>query len=147
MIKLIFISVLVLIYVGKTSGQTKMKSPQRETSQTTENLTSDFSWSYQAYKRYVSPVRGQHCPLIPSCSQYAKMSFSKFGFFYGFIMMADRLTRCGHDLRHYNLVWHQGNPYYKDYVNCNCLRNEKNEKSTFVPLPDPTEWSTNGSNR
>jgi putative component of membrane protein insertase Oxa1/YidC/SpoIIIJ protein YidD len=75
----------------------------------------DRPWSHRFYKKYISPARGTHCPMQPSCSEYARLAFQRFGFIRGFVMMADRLTRCGNDLHRYphvrtGPIWHAYDP-------------------------------------
>ena len=43
------------------------------------------------YQEYVSPVRGGHCPMYPSCSAYSIQAIQKHGFLIGIVMTADRL--------------------------------------------------------
>ena len=49
------------------------------------------------YQVYISPIDGDRCPMVPSCSTYMKNSIEKHGFFIGWIMGMDRLVRCGRD--------------------------------------------------
>lgn len=49
------------------------------------------------YKRHISPVDGDRCPMYPSCSQYSLQAFRKHGLFMGWMMTCDRLLRCGRD--------------------------------------------------
>lgn len=57
------------------------------------------------YQQIVGPTKGTNCPMIPSCSEYAKLAVAKNGLFEGIIMTADRLHRCGHDLHLYTRLW------------------------------------------
>lgn len=45
----------------------------------------------------ISPVDGDRCSMVPSCSDYALQAIEKHGFLMGWIMGCDRLMRCGHD--------------------------------------------------
>ncbi len=50
------------------------------------------------YQNYISPIKGGNtCPMYPSCSQYAKLTFSKDNPALAFVHTCDRLVRCGHD--------------------------------------------------
>jgi hypothetical protein len=60
------------------------------------------------YSVVVSPVSGKHCPMHPSCSAYAREAVSRKGLPLGVLMAFDRLHRCGHDLRFYELVYLDG---------------------------------------
>lgn len=55
------------------------------------------------YKRWVSPLLGQRCRFVPTCSEYAMEAIQRFGALRGGWMTAKRLSRChplcpgGHD--------------------------------------------------
>lgn len=49
------------------------------------------------FRRYISPIDGDRCPMYPSCSQYSLEAFNKHGLVMGWIMTCDRLLRCGRD--------------------------------------------------
>jgi hypothetical protein len=57
------------------------------------------------YQRGVGPMRGTLCPMLPSCSEYARISVVRHGLLFGSLMAADRLHRCGHDLYLYPRLW------------------------------------------
>jgi putative component of membrane protein insertase Oxa1/YidC/SpoIIIJ protein YidD len=52
---------------------------------------------YQGPLNHCSAVRSGECPMYPSCSEYAKEAFEKYGFFIGGMIVSDRLMRCGRD--------------------------------------------------
>lgn len=60
------------------------------------------------YRRFISPVSGKHCPMYPSCSAYGRDAVAGKGMFVGVLMAFDRLHRCGHDLRFYEVVFSDG---------------------------------------
>lgn len=68
------------------------------------------------YQVLISPSRGTNCPMTPSCSNFALQSFQQYNPFEAFIMTADRLHRCGHDLSNYNVVEINGNIRFDDPV-------------------------------
>ncbi|GEM_PF-3551002 len=45
------------------------------------------------YNRWFSVQDGDHCEFKPVCSEYARQSIQKCGFFRGVVMGADRLMR------------------------------------------------------
>lgn len=47
------------------------------------------------YKTVISPVDGDRCPSLPTCSTYSVEAFKKHGFFVGWIMTVDRLIHEG----------------------------------------------------
>jgi putative component of membrane protein insertase Oxa1/YidC/SpoIIIJ protein YidD len=68
------------------------------------------------YRKYVSPAKGFHCPMYPSCSSYGKEAFSRHNPIKAFWMTSDRLTRCGHEHGHYPVVYVDGIPKLHDPV-------------------------------
>jgi len=66
-----------------------------------ESAANDYIGFYQTY---ISGIRGQECPMYPSCSNYGLKTFSETNFASAFVMTSDRLLRCGHDLNNYSLT-------------------------------------------
>ncbi|MEW6215421.1 MAG: membrane protein insertion efficiency factor YidD, partial [Nitrospirota bacterium] len=75
----------------------------------------------QIYQRFISPIKATSCPMYPSCSHYAEEAFKRYNPLKAFVMTADRLHRCTHDLDNYKKV----------------------EVSGFVKFFDPVEPSLN----
>ncbi len=72
------------------------------------------------FRRYVSSVDGDRCPMYPSCSTYAMEAFKKCGLLKGWIMTCDRLLRCGGDETKYvPLVRINGKALFCDPVSNN----------------------------
>lgn len=46
------------------------------------------------YKRWLSPLLGQHCRFYPSCSDYARGAITRFGPWRGCMLTVWRLLRC-----------------------------------------------------
>src|SRR5207248_8138753 len=57
------------------------------------------------YQRGAAPSKGHKCPMSPSCSEFGRLAVKHFGLLRGSLMAADRLHRCGHDLRYYPTVF------------------------------------------
>jgi putative membrane protein insertion efficiency factor len=49
------------------------------------------------FRRHLSPIDGDRCPMYPSCSRYSLEAIDKHGPVMGWIMTCDRLLRCGRD--------------------------------------------------
>lgn len=56
-------------------------------------------WLINIYRDYISPVNGDRCPSVPTCSSYALQAFKKHGFFIGWLMTVDRLIHEGQEER------------------------------------------------
>lgn len=76
--------------------------------------TTRDSWLLSLYRKYISPIDGDRCPMAPSCSHYTKEVFSQHGYILGFILTTERLTRCGNDLWKYRRIVHNGREYFID---------------------------------
>lgn len=70
----------------------------------------------RAYQKFISGISGLSCPMYPSCSRFGLEAVRKHGVFLGFLMMTDRLHRCGHDLFQYRKVLIEGRIKYHNPV-------------------------------
>ncbi len=59
---------------------------------------------YNFYQKFISDIRSQKCPMYPSCSKYAMQAFKEKGFGKGLLMTTDRLNRCGHEHKLYDII-------------------------------------------
>ena len=46
------------------------------------------------FQKFISPYDGRKCGLYPTCSEYSRQCFMRYGFPKGWLMTADRLQRC-----------------------------------------------------
>ena len=46
------------------------------------------------YKNNISPSLGTRCRFVPTCSEYARGCYEKFGFFKASFLSAKRLCKC-----------------------------------------------------
>ena len=46
------------------------------------------------YQYFLSPLLGQNCRYLPTCSEYSIESFRKFGIIKGFILSFKRISKC-----------------------------------------------------
>lgn len=54
-------------------------------------------WLVNLYRDHVSPIDGDRCPSLPSCSSYSVQAMEKHGFFLGWMMTVDRLLHEGQE--------------------------------------------------
>lgn len=73
------------------------------------------------YQTAIGPIKGQHCPMEPSCSQYSLEAIQRYGLFLGLLMTADRLHRCGHDVSRYSVVDTDAGARYADPIEQNTI--------------------------
>jgi len=66
------------------------------------------------YQDFISPARGTSCPMHPHCSEYAAQVFGNYSPPQAYVMTADRLLRCGHDIDRYARVSYRGHPRFGD---------------------------------
>lgn len=67
----------------------------------TTTATTDYIGLYQ---KYISGIRGKACPMYPGCSTYGLKTFTQTNFASALALTADRLLRCGHDHKNYQLT-------------------------------------------
>lgn len=70
----------------------------------------------RAYQMIISPSKGSHCPMSPHCSAFGLQAFRSRNPIMAFIMTSDRLHRCGHDLKYYELTFVDDQPRFADPV-------------------------------
>lgn len=46
------------------------------------------------YRKYISPLKGFHCPYTPTCSEYGLEAIEKYGAFKGGLLAVWRILRC-----------------------------------------------------
>lgn len=59
-----------------------------------EALSAGSRGLISGYRRYISPLLGQHCRFYPSCSQYAYEAIAKHGVGRGSLLAVKRLAKC-----------------------------------------------------
>lgn len=80
-------------------------------SQDSNNIKDLFSF----YQEFISDTRSGECPMYPSCSHYSMQAFSQYGAAKGFLLTTDRLSRCGHEHKLYDINWAKGSAKLEDY--------------------------------
>lgn len=48
----------------------------------------------KSYKKYISPLLGEHCRFYPTCSEYMVEAIDKYGTLKGVYLGTKRLLRC-----------------------------------------------------
>ncbi len=117
LIVLFFFMLSTLLYAGDTDKvQNNLTFPKEKV----ENQIGVAPYPLLFYRKYISPVIGDRCPMYPSCSHYSTEAFRKHGTIMGIIMTCDRLTRCGRDeTKLSNAVIVDGEKYSYDPVDHN----------------------------
>lgn len=75
------------------------------------------------YQKFVSPQIDSDCQFYPSCSEYCKQAIYNYGFFKGWMMGIERLTRCNRWAKSYKypLIKKKGRMYLWDLPENNLL--------------------------
>jgi putative component of membrane protein insertase Oxa1/YidC/SpoIIIJ protein YidD len=92
---LAFIIILLAAAAINSQGNDTLSLPQGIGPEKAPVFFLDF------YQRHLSHLRGTHCPLYPSCSEYARMVIERYPPLQAFPLTCDRLLRCGHDFGTY----------------------------------------------
>ena len=98
---------LIIFYLSVCLfAQDKMKAPPKKKSlQSMEKYGTVSNQFLNFYQKWLSPVKGgDTCPMFPSCSQYAKITFDKFPFYQAYPKTIERILRCGHSLYLYKII-------------------------------------------
>jgi len=99
---LLLLGLLILGSLSETAAQT---SPARDES-------SGFNPALgllNLYRDHISPIDGDRCPSLPTCSSYSVQAMEKHGFFLGWVMTVDRLLHEGQEEAEVSpVVYHEG---------------------------------------
>lgn len=60
------------------------------------------------YQKYLSNQKNSRCAMYPSCSRYGQMVFEKYSFPKAISLTCERLIRCSHDARYYDVTYQYG---------------------------------------
>ena len=58
----------------------------------------------KGYQLFISPSKVIDCPMYPSCSRFGYQAFQSENPLTAFVLTADRLHRCAHDINNYEVV-------------------------------------------
>ncbi len=87
---LMLLGLLILGSYGEAFAQAS--APRDETAGFNPAL-----WLVNLYRDHISPIDGDRCPSLPTCSSYSVQSMEKHGFFLGWMMTVDRLLHEGQE--------------------------------------------------
>ncbi len=65
--------------------------PAKPTDTETGIAATPFIWLLKIYQNFISPVKGDRCPMYPTCSDFSVQAVRKHGPIIGITMTADRL--------------------------------------------------------
>ena len=100
----------VFLLLGVCFGQIQL-----DKSEDKSLFAKSFLFLIDLYQKHSSKVVASFCPMYPSCSQYSKEAVGKYDI-KGILMIFDRLHRCSHDLKKYELVFVNGEIKYLDKI-------------------------------
>ena len=90
--------ICLIVFMGHTSGfggESGVPGSTRENAlilgAETGSKENPGVWLSSFFRDIISPVDGDRCPSLPSCSSYSVNAFKKHGFFSGWLMTVDRL--------------------------------------------------------
>ncbi|MBC2714351.1 MAG: membrane protein insertion efficiency factor YidD [Desulfobacteraceae bacterium] len=133
---LLFFS-LLLLFTGCS-----IHKPSTAADRYGESPGSQIIHFYQGPLNHLSAVRYGGCPMHPNCSEYGLSAIEKHGALIGWMMMFDRLTRCGLDETHLSPeVIVDGRWKYIDTLEQNDFWWCSANKNTFLIKTQPSEQS------
>jgi hypothetical protein len=122
-----------------------MNGPRRTSSTPSDGkYGSGESGVLDFYQRWISPARGAtHCPMHPSCSQYAKQAFDQLPWYEAYVRTLERLLRCGNDLDDYPVILVDGeirwlDPIPPHDVTTDAIQTPAEKSCLGLPLPRST---------
>ena len=57
-------------------------------------ITNHIIMIIKFYQFFISPILGQNCRYLPTCSEYSIQSIKKFGIFKGIFLSLRRISKC-----------------------------------------------------
>jgi len=127
---------LILILSGCSTHKPPTKSAHRE-----ESPASQIIHFYRGPLNHLSSVRHGGCPMHPGCSSYGLSAIEKHGPLIGWMMIFDRLMRCGLDETHLSPeVIVNGNWKYIDTLEQNDFWWHSAPENTSLVNTQPSEY-------
>ena len=76
---------------AETWGPWDDLAPEPERTPSANAELSVLKYGLDVFRRYISPVDGPRCPMLPTCSSYAEQALDKHGPWLGIMLTVDRL--------------------------------------------------------
>ena len=99
MIRVIALAVLAFVFVlpptQAEASDKDVSATSRDDGGNQGSRATPGTWFVSFYRAHISPVDGDRCPSVPSCSSYCNMAINKHGFLIGWMMTVDRLIHEG----------------------------------------------------
>ena len=94
------------VFINDSFAQDTMKGPfKNKNNYISESYGSGNNQFLNFYQKWISPVKGgDTCPMFPSCSQYAKISFELLPWYRAYPKSMERILRCGHEIYFYSKI-------------------------------------------
>ncbi len=83
------------------------------------------------YQKHLSAIKNAQCAMYPSCSNYGKVVLENNNLFKAIPLIADRMIRCSHDRKNYEITFEYGRA---SLVDCPDSEYEKRLKKPTEPL-------------
>ncbi len=108
--------ILGLLILGSCGGASAQASPPRDEAAGVNPAL----WLISFYRDHISPIDGDRCPSLPTCSSYGAQAMEKHGLFLGWMMTVDRLIHEGQEETKVSpVVYHEGKRKIFDPVQSN----------------------------
>jgi putative membrane protein insertion efficiency factor len=69
-----------------------------------QNEDNNYTDYIKFYQLHISHIRGGDCQMYPSCSNYGLVVFKNYNPYKAMTLTSDRVMRCSHDFKNYNLT-------------------------------------------
>lgn len=107
---------LALILCSSAAHSQHQDSDHSERRETAAFFAAPLKALLRLYQGALRQARPAICQMYPSDSSYAVQAIKKHGPAKGMLLASDRLQRCGNDVKHYEHVIIEGQPFYNDPV-------------------------------
>jgi putative component of membrane protein insertase Oxa1/YidC/SpoIIIJ protein YidD len=139
------VSLFLFAILFLCTGCSSLHKPSTDADRHDESLSSQIIYFYQGPLNHLSAVRYGECPMHPNCSAYGLSAIQKHGALVGWMIIFDRLIRCGMDeTRLSPEVMVDGSWKYIDTLEQNdfwwCSANGNTALLNTPPLAQSLDW-------